>query len=367
MTTPAKHGSASVDHSVTASPGRYPDEQPLPRRGSPVLRMPGWLRDLALVPVIVLVFVIGSVVSPAFLTFNNLVNNVLATSAVLGVVVVAESMIIIGGFFDLSLQAVVGFAPMLSAWLVVPKEFGGAGAGLNQFLALVVLLTCGAAIGAFNGLLVAGFKLNAFMVTLAMQILLQGFTLGISGGQTLTELPSVFTYLGTASYFQIPAEVWLAVVVMVGAALFMRLHTTGRAIYAAGGNAEAARAAGIKTRRLAIGLFVFGGVLAAVAGLMYTARSASVTATQGNDLIFTVFAAAVVGGIDLTGGRGRIVGAATGVLLLGLVQNLLLLSNVPSFWVNAVYGGIILGALLLGAFSDRDTFLTSWKRRRSAA
>jgi simple sugar transport system permease protein len=115
-----------------------------------------------------------------------------------------------------------------------------------------------------------------------------------------------------------------------------------------GGNAEAAKAAGIRTTRLTIGIILFGSIMAAVAGLMLTGRIASVTANQGENLIFTVFAAAVIGGINLNGGRGNLIGAGLGVLLLGIIQNILTLSNVPSFWINAAYGAIILSALLIG-------------------
>jgi simple sugar transport system permease protein len=93
---------------------------------------------------------------------------------------------------------------------------------------------------------------------------------------------------------------------------------------------------------------MFGSLLASVAGFMLTARIASVTANQGDNLIFTVFAAAVIGGINLNGGRGNFIGAGLGVLLLGIIQNILTLSNVPSFWIDAVYGAIIHGALLIG-------------------
>jgi simple sugar transport system permease protein len=132
----------------------------------------------------------------------------------------------------------------------------------------------------------------------------------------------------------------------------MRHHPTGRRIYAMGGNPAAARAAGVNTLRLTIGVFVAGAVISALAGLMLTGRIASVTSNQGDGMIFTVFAAAVIGGISLNGGRGTMIGAFTGVILLGIIQNILTLSNVPSFWINAVYGAIILGALLFGQLTQ---------------
>jgi simple sugar transport system permease protein len=110
---------------------------------------------------------------------------------------------------------------------------------------------------------------------------------------------------------------------------------------------EAARAAGVKVDRVRIGVFATAGLLSALAGLMTAGQVDAVTANQGNNLIFTVFAAAVIGGISLDGGRGRMLGAFTGVVLLGLVQNVLVLSQVNTFWIDAADGAIILIALLL--------------------
>jgi simple sugar transport system permease protein len=158
-------------------------------------------------------------------------------------------------------------------------------------------------------------------------------------------------------------SVWFMIIAFVVAAIFMRYHPTGRRIYAQGGNPDAARAAGVRTQRLTIGLFVTGGIMAAIGGLLLSSRIASVTANQGANLIFTVFAAAVIGGISLNGGRGSIVGAATGVLLLGMIQNVLVLSNVPSFWIDATYGAIILGALLIGSEELRSAVLRPFQKR----
>jgi simple sugar transport system permease protein len=352
-----------VTDTTTEAPGAAAAIAPPRRR--PALKLSA-LRELALLPVIAIALIVGSSLDSAFLTTDNILSNVLAASAVLAVLVAAASMIIIGGHFDLSAQSLVAFAPMVSIWLVVPEAAGGAGVGLPPAVGLVLLLAIGGAIGAVNGFLVAKLKLNSFIVTLAMLILLQGVTLGVSSGETLTSLPDVFTYLGTARYLGIPAEVWVAGLVFLLGALFMRFTVTGRQIYAMGGSAEAARAAGVRTERLTWGLFVASGVLAALAGLLMTARIASVTANQGSDIMFTVFAAAVIGGIDLNGGRGRMIGAATGVLLLGIIQNILLISDVPSFWVNAIYGAIILLALMLGSLAQGSLLGRLVRRGRAA-
>jgi simple sugar transport system permease protein len=310
------------------------------------------LRDLALTPVIVIVAIYGAIFVPNFATTNNIVSNIISVSAVLGVAVVAQSIVLIGGYFDLSAQSTIGLAPMFGVWLFTAD--GGLGLVPNPWVAVVVILLLGAVIGAVNGLLVGMLGMNAFIVTLAMLILLQGFTLGISGGQTFTDLPATIAVFGYAKVLGIPLDVIVLILVVALAAVFMRYHPTGRRIYAMGGNNEAARAAGVNTLRLTIGLFIFSGTMAAFAGMMLSSRIAAVTASQGNNIIFTVFAAAVIGGISLDGGRGTIIGAATGVLLLGMIQNILVLSNVPSFWIDATYGAIILGALLIGSTKLRS-------------
>jgi simple sugar transport system permease protein len=305
------------------------------------------LRELTLVPAILVAILAGALISDAFLTTRNFLN-ILQQSSELSVLVVAEALILIAGRFDLSLESTVGLPPMLAAWLIISDTtFGGSGVGLNVWLGIAVLFATGALIGLVNGFLVVRLRLNAFIVTLAMLILLRGVTLGITNGKTLFDLPSEFLYLGSAKWLGVPVSIWIAGTLYLLVGLFLRYHRAGRAIYAVGGNAEAARAAGIRVERLIWTLYVVGGLLAALAGLMLTGRIASVVASQGQNMIFYVFAAAVIGGISLNGGRGRLVGALTGVLLLGILQNVLTLSQIAAFWIDAAYGLIILIALIL--------------------
>jgi simple sugar transport system permease protein len=316
------------------------------RRGAAVFR----LDQFALIPVIVLAVIIGAVVNEAFLTEVNLVN-ILRQSSELSILVMAEALILIAGRFDLSLESIVGLAPALAAWLVIAEATGGGGVGANQWVGLLVLLSLGLAVGAVNGAFVVYLRLNAFMTTLAMLILLRGVTIGLTNGQTLYDLPAAFTYLGTADWLGLPASVWIAGLLYVVAGLFLRYHRYGRALYAIGGNSEAARAAGIRVDRVVWVVFLIAGGLAALAGLMLTGRLASVVSSQGQNMIFTVFAAAVIGRISLNGGRGSMIGALCGVLLLGIIANILTLSNIESFWISAAFGGIILLALVIARFT----------------
>jgi simple sugar transport system permease protein len=148
---------------------------------------------------------------------------------------------------------------------------------------------------------------------------------------------------------KVPVSLIVTVIIFVCTGLFLRYHRIGRAIYAVGGNREAARAAGIKVDRIRLGVYVAGSVLAAIGGLMEAGRVSAVTGQQGyqEGIIFAVFAAAVIGGVSLQGGRGNMLGAASGVLLLGLVQNILDLANAPNYWIEAIDGAVILFALVM--------------------
>ncbi|MET7683221.1 ABC transporter permease [Streptomyces sp. NPDC005423] len=303
-------------------------------------------RELALVPALLVLLVLGAVVNDSFLTERNLIS-ILGASAALAMVVLAESLILITGKIDLSLESVVGIAPAIGALLVLPSAESGWGTEWPTGLALVAVLVVGAVIGAFNGVLVVKFKLNAFIVTLAMLIVLRGLLVGATKGKTLFGMPDAFFQLATSTVLRVPLSVWLAAVAFAVAGFLLKYHRVGRALYAIGGNAEAARAAGIRVDRMLLGVSVVAGVLASVGGIMQTGYVGAISANQGNNMIFTVMAAAVIGGISLDGGKGTMFGALTGVLLLGVVQNLLTLAQVPSFWIQAIYGGIILVALMI--------------------
>jgi simple sugar transport system permease protein len=341
-----------ISDSTTAAGGGGAGTVP-PARGGAVGSMfrsmnVGVLREVALLPVLVVLIVVGAVVSPAFLTLSNFAG-IGQQSSALGVVVVGESLILMIGGMDLSLEGTYGLAPMVAAWLIVPVSAYGDGTDLSPYLGILILLAVGAAIGLVNGLLIVKGRLNGFIVTLGMTIVLAGLQNGIVKAQTLFNLPAPFGYLGAASIGQLPVSLIVAVVIFVLTGLFLRYHRTGRAIYAIGGNVAAARASGIKIDRIKIGVYVAGSILAALGGLMEAGRVSAVTGQQGyqEGIIFNVFAAAVIGGVSLKGGRGNMIGAASGVILLGIVQDILDLANVSNYWIEAIDGAVILFALFL--------------------
>lgn len=325
-----------------------PTPMPVQPRTSRALTL---VRDFALVPALVLAVIVGALVNPAFLSPSNL-TNILQQSAELLLVVIGLTLILLVGRIDLSLESTFGLAPMVAGLLVIGTVGGGLGVELNGFVGILIALLVGALVGTLNGTLVVYTRLNAFVVTLAMLILLRGIVLGLGGGRTLFALPPEFAYLGSGKVFGVPVSVIIAGAVFAVAWLLLSRHRLGRALYAVGGNSGAARAAGVRVDLVIWSVFIIAGMLAALAGVIQAGRLGAITAIQGQNLIFTAFASAVIGGISLNGGRGSIFGALTGVLFLGVVSNILVLAQIPSFWIDASYGLIILVALIISRYTS---------------
>ncbi|MEU4835067.1 ABC transporter permease [Streptosporangium sp. NPDC023615] len=320
-------------------------ESAAPRRERPRVRLAG-LRDFALIPAIVVIAVVGQTVNPIFLQADNLIN-ILQTMSEMSLLVMAQTIVLVAGKMDLSLESTFGLAPGVAAWLTVAVG-SGAGLGvLSGVWAIPVTLAVGALIGAVNALLIVRFGLNGFIVTLGMLIVLRGLLTGVSGGQTFFNLPPSMLYLGSALWLGVPASIWLCLLLFAFGVVLLGFTRYGRALYAIGGNVDAARAAGIRTGRVLWTALVGASLLAALGGLLLSGRLASVAASQGDGAIFTVFAAAVIGGVSLNGGKGTMFGAFTGILLLYMIQNVLTLAGVPAQWIQALNGAIILIALVL--------------------
>jgi simple sugar transport system permease protein len=314
------------------------------------------LRDFSLIPVILLLLLVGFIISPHFLTTDNMLA-VLQQSTELSLLVLGEALVLIAGRMDLSLESTIGVAPVLAVWLVLPNHggrFNGLGTGLPEWTAIPLCILIGALIGAINGLVILKVRINAFILTLGMLITLRGLQQGISGGNSIFELPESFTYLGRTSWLGVPASVWVCGLLFAVGIVALGWLRHGRSLYAIGGNSDAARAAGIRTDRVLLIVFIAASTLAAVSGILYVGHYGSISATQGSGWIFQVFAAAVIGGVSLNGGRGSLFGALTGVIALQLILNVMTFAHVPGVWYPLLNGIIILAALIISRFSSGE-------------
>ncbi|MDE3026826.1 MAG: ABC transporter permease [Paracoccaceae bacterium] len=303
-------------------------------------------------PVLLLLVIVGGFVAPRFMTTENLLN-ILDQVSVLGLTTIGLTFVVLIGRLDLSLEGIVGFAPMLAAVMLVPTSAGGFGVELPAWTGMLIALGSAGLIGWFNGFMVVRVGLNPFISTLGLLVLLRGGILIISNGRSIYSPGPALTWLGSATVLGLPVSVLVFLIVAVVVGVILQYHRFGRALYAIGGNEDAARAAGINVDRVIWSAFIIASLLAGLAGILMTGRLDSAVTTQGQGIIFSAFAAAVIGGVSLGGGRGTIFGVVSGVLLIGVINNLLTLAQVPSFYVQASTGAVIIVAAILTTIASR--------------
>lgn len=307
------------------------------RLAAPV-RQAGW-GAFALPIVLGVMVVYFASQSDAFLTGTNM-QNVGRAVAVVGLLAIGQAFVILLGEIDISVGAVVGLSTVTTALAV--QEFGAVG-----FAAAPLT---GAAAGLLNGTIVAMFAIHSVIVTIGTLAVVRGTAYLSTGGQPVTgDFPRAFTWIGDGFIGPFPVPFVILMVALVGAWVVLRYTTLGPKLYATGGNEEAARLAGLNVTRIKITAFVITGSLAGLAGLILAARINSGQPNLGEGLELQSIAAAVVGGMALTGGRGGIGGVAMGILILTVLQNGLDITNVSSY-VQQVLSGVV---ILLAVIADR--------------
>lgn len=298
-----------------------------------------------------------------FFQFSN-ISNVLLHGTVLGLLSIAAAMALIGGELDLSLGVNMGFIGYLVAWMSLGDGDVGSGWNLNPILAAFIGVALGAGIGWINGSLVTRLNMSSFLVTLGMLIVLGGLTYVINQARTLNGINPVLLVLGGEKSFGVPNSVILTGFAFGIAVFISRFTGGGRRLYAVGSNAVAARAAGIDSGAVKRRMFMVAGGIAGVAGILIIGELGSAPANVGQGVIFEVFAATVIGGVSLAGGRGSYFDVLGGVLLLSIIANALNLTAIDPFWVEPIRGFIILFAVFLD--SQRET-LRRWLLRHVAS
>ena len=232
--------------------------------------------------------------------------------------------------------------------MVSTNAFFGSGWQLPPALVILLMLGMGAGVGCINSFFIIKLRVNAFIVTLAMLLALRGFTYVFTNANTMYDLPPSFAALGGYSIGGLlPVSVILFLGLFVVSQFVLSYTAFGRDLYAIGGNREAAFAAGIRVDRRTLTAFVLSGMLGALAAWVLAGRLQAVTINLGQGMVFEVFAAAVIGGVSLSGGKGTMMGPLGGVLLLGVITTGLSVMPISSFWVDAVRGVLILAAVVL--------------------
>lgn len=290
--------------------------------------------------------------APGFASVRNLLN-VLRTGSMLGIIAFGMTAVIIAGEIDLSVGAGAALAGCLVAWIcgALGDSIGGYPAALLGF-ALAVLI--GFSVGFATGKFRQWFNVPTFITTLALFTALRGAANLLTGGFPLPTFPPGFDFFGGGYLFGIPFPVYIFLATFVAMHFLMNNTTFGRAVYAVGGNMEAARLSGIDiwwVKSMTLGLT---GALTALSGTLIASQIGSGTGTTATGLELDVIAAVIIGGTSLFGGKGRIWGTLIGVLFLGCISNGMTLINVSEYWQYVVRGAIILGAVLLNQVLERS-------------
>ena len=320
-----------------------PVEAPLPQQTPGFVglmrRRAGQVQDasLGLLAMLIVLSLLLAVVSPYFLTATNLLN-IGRGIAIVGIVAVGETIVIISGGFDLSVGSTMAAAGMAAGYLVTQ--------GIPLPIAFAVALAIGAGVGLANGTIISFARINPLIATLATLAIVRGLSYVISGGRELVVSDAAFLQLGVGTFFGIPYIVLILVATFVVFAWAMPRTLFGRYAYAIGSSARAAQRAGVPVARWRIAYYVTIGILAALAGLVFVARTGNAQPSAALGIELDVITAVILGGTSLTGGRGRLMGTFLGLLLLGVVNNGLILAGVPAFWQQVVKGGILLLAVL---------------------
>ncbi|MBB6348098.1 ribose transport system permease protein [Nonomuraea muscovyensis] len=293
---------------------------------------------------LVVLIVALSLMSGDFLTVTNLLN-VGVQAAVTAILAFGSTFVIITGGIDLSVGAVAALSAMVLAWTA-------ADTGLPWPVATVVALAVGVVCGLVNAVLIAYGKLPPFIATLAMLGVARGLALVVSQGSPI-EMPEQVSHLGDTIGGYLPVPVLVMALMGVIAAVVLNRTYTGRAMYAIGGNEEAARLSGIAVGRQKLITYALSGVFAAVAGIVLASRLASAQPQAAAGYELDAIAAVVIGGASLSGGKGRALGTLVGALILAVLRNGLNLLSVSAFWQQVVIGVVIALAVLLDTLRRR--------------
>lgn len=296
----------------------------------------GYGQELIVASAIVVLFVGVGTFNPRFLSDTN-INSIIAGNAYIAVAAIGMSMIIISGHIDVSVGSLIGVIATIAGTMAV--------AGYPVWMAWLVPILVSMTINASVGALVAYTKIPSIVVTLGMLSILKGGLISATGGSWITDMPPAFM-IAQARLVGIPSSVYFMVVLTILAALFMRLTDFGRAIYAVGGNIEAARAAGLNAERTVIGVFALHGMFAGIAGILFATQLQVIQSTVPPNLELTVITASVIGGVSILGGTGTVIGSTLAAILFATIGSALIFLNVSAYWLRSVLGLLILATVL---------------------
>jgi ribose transport system permease protein len=301
-------------------------------------------KELPLVILIVVGSIALAIVSRNFLNLSNILAVFLGASFD-ALVAIGMTLLLISGGFDLSVGSTLAFGGVITGVLLAH--------GVGVVLSIVGGLATGALVGFVNGIIIAMVKVNPLITTLATMSIVRGLVFIFTRGLGIPNLPDGFNVIAQARIHMIQIPIIIMVIALVLSEIFFRFSIFFRQYFFIGGNEESARLSGIKVDGLKILGYTFAAFMAAVAGILSAARMGGAMSTAGTGTELTVITACIIGGCSLAGGEGSVLGSFLGVLLMALVANAFNLLGVSIYWQRAIYGLILLGAVLVDVVRRR--------------
>lgn len=293
-------------------------------------------QEIVVCAAIATLFIAVGAFNPRFLSNTN-INSIFAGNAYIAVAAIGMSMVIISGHIDVSVGSLIGVIATIAGTLAVN--------GYPIWVAWLAPILFAIAVNAAVGALVAYSRIPSIVATLGMLSILKGGLISATAGAWITDMPADFM-IAQVRIFGIPSPVYFMVILTIAAALFMRHTDFGRAIYAVGGNSEAARAAGLNPERTVVGVFALHGLFAGIAGLLFATQLQVIQSTVPPNLELTVITASVIGGVSILGGTGTVIGSTLAAILFAAIGSALIFLNVSAYWLRAVLGLLILATVL---------------------
>lgn len=295
-----------------------------------------------IIALVALVVIFGAIRSDVFFSTRNLLNIGMGV-AILGVLAISQTAVIVSGGLDISVGAIVGLTTVAVAMTIEATSSAGLG--------LVAGVALGAIAGLVNGLLVTYGRVNPIIVTLGTMGIFRGVAFILSDGQSISIFDQTFRWIGVGRVLGLPVPIW--VVIAVAAAFWVFLHKSipGRNLYAIGGNPIVARLSGMNLNRYRVGMYILSGAVAGIGGILLAARTGSGQPISGSEgLELEAITAAFLGGTAMQGGKGTVVGALLGVAIIGILNNGMILTAVPTFYQLLAKGSLLILAVLLAEY-----------------
>jgi rhamnose transport system permease protein len=315
-------------------------------------------RELGLVFFIIVLSIVVQIRNNEFFTLNNM-GNLFTNTAILGILSVGMMMVLLTGGIDLSVGANLAFCGMVSALTIRTWP------GIPPVILVLEGSLIGAAVGLIIGTLVARFSILPIIASLGMMNVMRGMTYLVSGGAWVSayQMPASFKRMATSRILGINNLIVIAVAAYIAFYYFINFTRTGRRIYAAGSNREAAEIIGLPTKGIVTLVYVLLGFLAGLSGVLWVSKFASAQGDTAAGYEMSVIASCVLGGVSVSGGRGKVAGLVLGVILFGILANALPLINVSPFWQQAIQGFVILAAIMTNVVIKRNNDRANLRRR----